>query len=69
VVNTRSMAGPTLDTVDRIVPWRNPPQPGVWNHHGVLSGWDHMDIVGIGTTREVGDWYLQLAKSLADLPE
>ena len=69
MVNTRSMAGPTLDAADRIIPWRNPPSPGVWNHHGVLSGWDHMDIVGIGTTREVGDWYLRLAKSLADLPE
>ena len=69
VVNTRSMAGPTLDAADRIVPWRSPPQPGVWNDRGILSGWDHMDIVGIGTTREVGDWYLRLAKSLADLPK
>ena len=69
VVNTRSMAGPTLDAADRIIPWRNPLHPGVWNHRGVLSGWDHMDIVGIGTTRDVGDWYRRLAKSLADLPE
>ena len=68
LVNTRSMAGPTLDSADRIIPWRGQPQPGAWNYRGVLSGWDHMDIVGIGTTREVGDWYLRLAKSLADLP-
>lgn len=69
VVNTRSMAGPTLDAVDRIIPWRGLLQPGVWNDRGVLAGWDHMDIVGIGTIREVSDWYLRLAKSLADLPE
>ncbi len=69
LVNTRSMAGPTLDAADRIVPWRNPPKPGVWNEHGVLAGWDHLDIIGIGTTRDVSDWYLQLAQSLADLPE
>jgi triacylglycerol lipase len=68
LVNTRSMAGPTLDSADRIVPWRGQPKPGAWNFRGVLSGWDHMDIVGIGTTREVSDWYLRLAKSLADLP-
>ena len=69
LVNTRSMAGPTLGAADRIVPWRNPPMPGLWNEHGVLAGWDHLDIVGIGTTRDVGDWYRRLAQSLADLPE
>ncbi len=61
------MAGPTLDSPDRIVNHPDPPQRGVWNYQGVLTGWDHMDIVGIGTTRQVGDWYLRLARSLADL--
>jgi triacylglycerol lipase len=68
LVNTRSMAGPTLDSPDRIVSDRGPPQRGVWNHRGVLAGWDHLDIMGIGTLRDVGDWYLRLAGALADLP-
>ena len=68
LVNTRSMAGPTLDSPDRIVAYGEPPQRGAWNYRGVLAGWDHMDIIGIGTTRDVGDWYLALARSLADLP-
>ncbi len=65
---TRSMAGPTLDSPDRIVACGEPPLRGAWNYRGVLAGWDHMDIIGIGTTRDVGDWYLALARSLADLP-
>ena len=68
LVNTRSMAGPTLNSSDRIVPWRDPPQRGLWNDQGVLAGWDHMDIVGIGTLRDVRNWYLRLARTLADLP-
>lgn len=68
LVNTRSMAGPTLGSPDLIVPWGGVPQRGMWNYRGVLPDWDHMDIVGIGTVRDVGDWYLRLAKSLADLP-
>ena len=68
LVNTRSMAGPTLDSPDRIVSGHNLPQRGVWNHQGTLSGWDHMDLVGIGTLRDTNDWYLNLAWSLADLP-
>ncbi len=68
LVNTRSMAGPTLDSPDRIEAGHNPPQRGVWNYRGALSGWDHMDLIGIGTLRDTDDWYLRLARSLADLP-
>ncbi len=68
LVNTRAMAGPTLDSPDRIVSDRGPPQRGVWNYQGALAGWDHMDLVGIGTLRDTNDWYLRLARSLADLP-
>ncbi len=68
LVNTRAMAGPTLDSPDRIVSDHDPPQRGVWNFRGVLAGWDHMDMVGIGTLRDTNDWYLRLARSLADLP-
>ncbi|HRD64890.1 MAG TPA: lipase [Candidatus Competibacter sp.] len=68
LVNTRSMAGPTLDSPDRIVPLGEPLQRGAWNYRGTLAGWDHMDIVGIGTVRDVRNWYLSLARSLADLP-
>ena len=68
LVNTRSMAGPTLNSSDRIVTYSDPPQRGVWNYRGVLIGWDHMDIIGIGTVRDIRGWYLSLARSLADLP-
>lgn len=68
LVNTRSMAGPTLGSPDRIVPRDGQARRGVWNYQGVLTGWDHLDIMGIGTVRDVGDWYLRLARSLADLP-
>jgi triacylglycerol lipase len=68
LVNTRSMAGPTLGSPDRIADYRHPPQRGAWNYRGVLAGWDHMDIIGIGTTRDVGGWYRSLARALADLP-
>jgi triacylglycerol lipase len=68
VVNTRSMAGPTLGSSDRIVPYRDPSLRGVWNDRGVLSGWDHMDIVGIGTVRDVDGWHLRRARELVDLP-
>jgi triacylglycerol lipase len=68
VVNTRSMAGPTLGSSDRIVSSAGQPQPGVWNQQGVLAGWDHLDVVGIGTTRDINGWYLRLAQALAALP-
>ncbi len=69
VVNTRSMAGPTLDSPDRLVAGAGqPPQKGVWNNQGVLAGWDHLDLVGIGSLRDISGWYLRLAKSLAALP-
>jgi triacylglycerol lipase len=68
LVNTRAMAGPTLDSPDQIVSDHGPPQRGVWNYQGALAGWDHMDLVGIGTLRDTNDWYLRLARSLADLP-
>ena len=67
-LDTRSMAGPTLDSPDRKVVPASPPQPGVWNDRGVLAGWEHLDIVGIGTIRDINGWYLRLAKSLAELP-
>jgi triacylglycerol lipase len=68
MVNTRSMAGPTLGSSDRIVPYRDPPRRGVWNDRGVLSGWDHLDIVGVRTVRDVDGWYVRRARELADLP-
>ena len=68
LVNTRSMAGPTLGSNDRILPYREPPEAGVWNDHGVLAGWDHLDIVGIGTLRDLRPWYLRLARALTALP-
>ena len=45
VVNTRSMAGPKGEPV---APFDGTPRPGRWNHMGVLEGWDHSEILGMG---------------------
>lgn len=74
VVNTRSMAGPTLGSSDRIVAFTGTPLPGVWNHMGTLRGFDHLDVIGIPLSktprgyRSLADWYVAHARLLASLP-
>ncbi|MGE5371985.1 MAG: esterase/lipase family protein [Solirubrobacterales bacterium] len=66
-VNTISMDGPKLNSSDRIVPYDGTPRPGVWNHMGQLHGFDHTDVVGIGSPYPVDGWYHRLAEFLESL--
>lgn len=73
VVNTRSMPGPQLGTDTAIVNVEELGEqpvykPGRWYFMGTKDRWDHMDIVGIQTTVNFKDFYLQLGKHLAALP-
>jgi triacylglycerol lipase len=68
VVNTVSMDGPRLGSTDSIVSFGQEAQPGVWNYMGLMDGYDHADIIGIGTIRDVRDWYRRLADRLGALP-
>lgn len=67
LVNTNSMAGPTLNTTDRVVAYSGNPRRGIWNNLGVLNTFDHLDIIGI-PIHDVRPWYLSLAALLASLP-
>ena len=81
LVNTRSMAGPTLGSSDRIVSHSDAEagelMPGVWNFMGVLESVDHVDIIGVDPlrrsrpegSRSLLEWYASLAELLASLPE
>jgi len=66
VVNTRSMAGPGTEVIRTL---EGAPRPGEWNHLGVLSGWDHCEIIGIGPDHgdEVLGFYRRWAEFLAGL--
>jgi triacylglycerol lipase len=68
VVNTISMDGPKLASTDAIVNIGPQPVPGVWNYMGLMDSYDHAAIIGIGTFRDVRDWYRSLAERLAALP-
>jgi triacylglycerol lipase len=68
VVNTISMDGPKLGSTDAIAPIGSLPGPGVWNYMGLMDSYDHADILGIGTLRDVRPWYRSLAEQLASLP-
>jgi triacylglycerol lipase len=73
VVNTISMSGPKLGSSDHIVhtgktPANGPLEAGVWHFMGVLTGWDHLDIVGQQTRLDYRAFYLGLAELLASLP-
>jgi triacylglycerol lipase len=68
VVNTISMDGPKLSSTDSIVTSGPQPGPGVWNYMGLMDSYDHADIIGIGTIRDVRDWYRKLADLLGSLP-
>ena len=68
VVNTISMDGPKLASTDAIVNIGPQPVPGVWNYMGLMDSYDHAAVIGIGTFRDVRDWYRSLAERLASLP-
>lgn len=54
VVNTNSMAGPTLNSTDVIIDYDGNSQIGKWNYMGEKSGWDHADIIGIDLLDTLG---------------
>jgi triacylglycerol lipase len=68
VVNTRSMAGPRCDEIHS---FDGTARRGQWNHMGVLSGWDHSEIIGIGPEHgeEVLPFYRRWAAFLAGLQD
>lgn len=55
VVNTRSMRAPTLGVASPSVDWNGTPQIGKWNHMGLWANWDHADIIGVLTEKNVTD--------------
>lgn len=61
------MAGPAGAV---ILPFDGTPRPGLWNHMGVLDGWDHSEILGMGPehTGETLPFYRAWAGFLGSLP-
>jgi len=71
VVNTRSMRVPTIGAASPSVNYSGTPQVGSWNHMGLWAGWDHVDIIGVLTEKDVGhlknNLYLPQAARLQQL--
>ncbi|HZK83755.1 MAG TPA: lipase [Desulfosporosinus sp.] len=72
VVNTNSMAGPTVGSTDSIVNYNGTSQIGKWNYMGEKSGWDHADIIGIDLSDALGlsninSFYSSIATTLSSL--
>jgi triacylglycerol lipase len=68
LVNTNSMAGPTVNSTDVIVPFDGEVQRGRWHALDVLNTVDHLQVVGFGS-RDVRPLYRNLAAFLASLPQ
>jgi triacylglycerol lipase len=68
VVNTRSMAGPTLGTQVAIQTFEGSVTAGIWHSMGVLTSTDHMDVVGVGTSTDIRPWFRRWATFLHRLP-
>ena len=68
VVNTRSMAGPSTDPIR---PFEGTPRRGEWNHMGILDGWDHTEMIGLGPEHreELLPFYRKWARFLASLAD
>jgi len=66
VVNTRSMPGPHTDLIRC---FEGAPQRGEWNHMGILEGWDHTELIGLGPEHreELLPFYRTWARFLASL--
>jgi triacylglycerol lipase len=73
VVNHRSMAGPRLQSKDRIIAAAQLLAPdyqaGTWYYMGTRQSWDHLDMVGLQTRHDFKTFYLQIARQLAALPQ
>jgi triacylglycerol lipase len=68
IVSTNSMAGPTTNSTDAIVPYSGTPLTGKWNYFNVMNYYSHLDIIGWGLP-DVRSWYRNLAALLASLPQ
>lgn len=68
VVNTRSMTGPSTDLIRF---FDGTPHRGEWNHMGVMEGWDHTEIIGLGPEHsdELLPFYRKWAGFLASLED
>ncbi len=68
VVNTISQAAPSGVST---LPFDGHPRRGTWQPMGVLEGWDHSEVLGIGPEHgaEVLPFYRRWAAFLAGLPE
>ena len=66
VVNTCSMEGPANEAV---LPFQGTARRGAWNHMGILDGWDHSEILGMGPEHgdQVLDFYRRWAAFLGTL--
>lgn len=71
LVSVISAKGPTrgTDTVIQELTMEDQPSKGQWNFLGILDSTDHIDIIGILTPHKKGDWYLDLAHYLSQLPD
>lgn len=69
VVNTISMNGPKLGSTDQIAAYNGTPRLGAWNDMGLLSSYDHSDVIGIGLYYDMRGWYTTLSGQLAALPQ
>jgi triacylglycerol lipase len=68
VVDTNSMAGPTVNSTDIIVPYNGAPSRGEWNYLNAMNLFGHLDIIGWGI-QDVRSWYRSIAAFLASLPQ
>ncbi|MGE5404317.1 MAG: lipase family alpha/beta hydrolase [Candidatus Saccharibacteria bacterium] len=59
--------GPSINSTDTIVSFNGSPRIGAWNYMGLKDGYDHLDIIGMGTLWDPRGWYLQQAQLLGSL--
>ncbi|WP_193164740.1 lipase-like domain-containing protein [Microbulbifer hainanensis] len=64
VVNTNSMMAPTGAPYQE---YNGLPVPGVWQYMGNKSGWDHVDVIGLFTLKDINPMYLNQAEILESL--
>ncbi|WP_346836715.1 RICIN domain-containing protein [Microbulbifer sp. SAOS-129_SWC] len=64
VVNTNSMVAPMGAPRQE---YNGLPVPGVWQHMPNKSGWDHLDVVGLFTLKDINPMYLNQAEILESL--
>jgi triacylglycerol lipase len=75
VVNSRSMAGPSIGATIRSYATSHALGVGIFNDMGVKQSWDHYDITGLSTdplkylTSDLAKFYTSLASTVASLPK